>query len=116
MKNYYFIKMGILIPLVIIAFGFTTARGQIGKPVDEKKFSSVPELLRPTFYCRLSLFIELQRSRQWEKIYELSTDSIEDINLTKEKFVKDNEYFDVRPLKLLEFMPTSALLVNEGNG
>jgi hypothetical protein len=92
--------------------------GAKGQRAETSPFGSIPAQLRPQFFERLNLFIKLQQEKQWDKMYDLSLEHLEQDSLTREQFIKSHQAVDVDPRisTLIGFSPTAATLVNQWNG
>lgn len=104
-----------LVPLLIViavatcnsAFSQTRERKK-----EQKAFAAIPQHLRSRLTERLNLYVEYERSRQYEKLYELLEESVTDQpKFSREEYVAATKkriaegYRDV----LLEFKPTAAI-------
>ncbi len=84
-----------------------------GQSRDQKVFSAIPEPLRPPLIEKLNLYIKYQQTRQYDKLYDLLSDSaIAKVYHSQSKvdFVKAYQRGDAecRSSKLVEFKPTDT--------
>jgi hypothetical protein len=77
-------------------------------------FATIPEAYRPQLFERLQKFVKFQGNQQWDKVYDLSIESVQRPYPSRDEFVKRNQevVLDPRLSKLIEFSPQSAHLVN----
>lgn len=78
--------------------------------------SSVPTHQRPRLIARLNLLVEYQGTRQWRKMYDLSTGSI-NRKQSREAFVENQQKLepDTSVSTLLAFTPTEAITLDESH-
>jgi hypothetical protein len=79
----------------------------------QKVLEAIPEPFRPQLVERLALFVEYQRTKQYDKLYDLlSQSSIHTVfkDQTKEEFAKAYQTGDVQrtSTRLIEFLPTAT--------
>src|SRR4051812_18322642 len=79
---------------------------------EQRAFAAIPQHLRARLIERLNLYVEYERSRQYEKLYELLEESVADQpKISREEYVAASRkriaegYRDA----LLEFKPTDAI-------
>ncbi len=79
---------------------------------EQKVFAAIPENLRARLIERLKLYVEYERTNQYEKLYDLSLESVVATNgLSRDAYVNaikkaiDRGYENI----LLKFKPTSTL-------
>ena len=78
----------------------------------QKVLQAIPEPVRPQFVERLALYVEYQRTQQYDKLYDLlSQSSIHMVfkDQTKEEFVKAYQTGDAKrtSTRLVKFLPTA---------
>lgn len=87
---------------------------------EEKVFAVVPEPLRAGLIERLNLYTEYERTRQYEKLYDLSLESVATpMELDREAFVEASKTAIAKGHRsvLLKFNPTGIIdLSNEEEG
>ena len=93
---------------------------QIGYSQDarQKVLRAIPEPVRPQLVERLALYVEYQRTKQYDKLYDLlSPSSIHMVlkDQTKEEFVKAYQTGDAKrtSTRLVEFSPTAVQQVDD---
>ena len=99
--------------IVIAAATYGSAFSQTKeRKTEQKAFADIPQHLRARLIERLNLYVEYERSRQYEKLYELSEESVApQPKFSREEYVAASRkriaegYRDV----LLEFKPTAAI-------
>jgi hypothetical protein len=87
----------------------------LGQSRKEELFASVPTQLRGRLVERLKLLVEYQRTRQWEKQYDLLSELVTQ-GKGKDEFVKLNRHYytEVVPDDLiLDFTPKSVTAQSE---
>jgi len=86
----------------------------------EKKFEAVPEHLRARLIERLDLYVEYERTRQYEKLYDLLLESVAvPRTLDREGYAEASRRLIAKGYRsvLLKFKPhsTLALTLNDGD-
>ncbi len=79
---------------------------------EQKVFAAVPQHLRARLIERLNLYVEYERTKQYEKLYDLLWEYVVDPNsLSKEDYVKASKKTIAEGYRgiLLEFKPTDTL-------
>jgi hypothetical protein len=99
--------------LVVVFARVTCAQG-----VSQKVLKPVPENLRPQLVERLSLYVEYQRAKQYDKFYDLlSKSTIHTVlrDQTREEFVRAYQSGDAKrtSIRLIEFAPNAIQLIQE---
>jgi hypothetical protein len=99
--------------LVVVFARVTCAQG-----VSQKVLKPVPENLRPQLVERLSLYVEYQRAKQYDKLYDLlSKSTIHTVlrDQTREEFVRAYQSGDAKrtSIRLIEFAPNAIQLLQE---
>jgi hypothetical protein len=91
----YFSIAGLVFCLAVLALGQVT---------NSKKFHSVPEPLRDRLVARLNLYIENERTRQYEKLWDLLSPAY----IAQQRLSREN-YLQYRSDdRLMEFKPTAV--------
>lgn len=88
--------------------------------VNPKVLEPIPEPLRPQLLERLDLYVEYQRTKQYDKLYDLMSRSTIHLvfkDQTKEEFVRAYQAGDAQrtSIRLIEFTPT-AIQQMQGDG
>src|SRR5215510_161969 len=92
----YFSLSGIVLCLAVLASGQVT---------NSKKFHPVPESQRNQLVARLNLYIEYERSRQYENLWDLLSQAY----IANQRLSREN-YLQYRPDdRLLEFKPKAVI-------
>jgi hypothetical protein len=102
-------KASVIVAVLLLAVPALSAHGQssdlleVLKPVEEKQ--------RPRLAQRLALFIEYHRTRQWDKLFEL-TDRYSSRDFSKEEFVRTirKDQLDFAPERTIEDWPEYRVL------
>lgn len=84
-----------------------------------KLLEEVPEPLRPQLIERLSLYVEYERTKQYDKLYEVRFfRSTIHKDQTKEEFVRNSQIGDARGTnsRLIEFTPTAIQKIQDADG
>lgn len=79
---------------------------------DEKAFAIVPQQMRERLIERLNLYVEYERTRQYEKLYDLLLESVATpTNLSRDAYVEASKKTIAKGYRsvLLEFKPTDTL-------
>ena len=96
-----------------VAVMFVPAYAQTKEQKKEQKvFAVVPQHLRARLIERLSLYVEYERTQQYEKLYDLLSDYVVDPNsLSREAYVDASKKTIGKGYRsiLLEFKPTGIL-------
>jgi hypothetical protein len=88
---------------------------------ERKVFAAIPENLRAKFVERLNLYVEYERTKQYEKLYDLLLESVATSNgLSRDDGLSRDEYVNVRKKAiaekrqsiLLKFKPISTLKIS----
>lgn len=100
-----------LLAMLIVRVTFAQDAGQ-------KALDAIPEPLRPQLVEQLALYVEYQRTKQYDKLYDLfSRSTIQTVfsNQTKEEFVRAYQSGDAEgtSVRLIEFTPTASQKTQE---
>jgi hypothetical protein len=102
-----------LLLITIVAATFTSAFSQTREQKKEQKvFADIPQNLRARLIERLNLYVEYERSRQYEKLYSLLQESGNDQpKFSREEYVAASRKRIAEGYRsmLLEFKPTAAI-------
>ena len=96
--------------LMLMMAATVNAQGKV-----QKKFEAVPEHLRARLIERLELYVEYERTRQYDKLYDLLLESIAvPLKLDREAYVAASEGTIAKGYRsvLLKFKPHSTLALS----
>ncbi len=82
---------------------------------EEKVFAAVPQHLRARLIERLNLYIEYERTKQYEKLYDLLWESVATpTNLSRDAYVEASKRTIAKGYRsvLLKFKPTDTLVLS----
>ena len=82
---------------------------------EQKVFAAIPENLRAKFVERLNLYVEYERTKQYEKLYDLLLESVATSNvLSRDEYVnaRKKAIAEKRQSILLKFKPISTLKIS----
>lgn len=107
--------------LVIVALVIAPVHSQTKEQKKEQKvFAAIPQHLRASLVERLNLYVEYERTKQYERLYDLSLESVATPKrLDREAFVKASKMGIAKGYRsvLLKFKPISIVdlsVENEG--
>ncbi len=86
----------------------------LSRTKEEKVFAAVPQHLRPMLIERLNLYVEYERTKQYEKLYDLLWESVATpTNLSRDAYVEASKRTIAQGYRsvLLEFKPTDTLVL-----
>lgn len=100
--------------IVLLVLCSLETLGQSRDRVAHEPLSSIPAHQRARLIERLNLLVVYQGTRQWDKMYDLSTASIRG-EKDKEAFVEHRRKLEIDPSisTLLAFVPTEAIPIDE---
>jgi hypothetical protein len=109
------------VPMLVVMCAFMIMTGTAysqAQCVEQKVFDAVPEPLRARLVERLNLYVEAQRARQYEKVYDLLSESARTRmykNQSRADFVKSYQDADAahRGTRLNEFTPSESDKIEE---
>src|SRR4051794_21888201 len=99
--------------LMLMISGMAATGNSQGKA--QKKFEAVPEHLRARLIERLDLYVEYERTKQYEKLYDLLLVSVEvPLNLDRETYVAASRKLIAKGYRsvLLKFKPQQTLVLS----
>ena len=96
---------------VVLLLIAATAVGQVK---DAKKFSSVPGSQRQRLIERFNLFVEYERTQQYEKLFDMLAEDFKTIHaISKSRFLQDKRADEDNWDSLIEFTPRAVYQIED---